>query len=262
VIFNKYEFYERSVQTPDVHVEWFTNMYKDIRGNEPKDLREDFCGTFKLSCEWVRQKPTHTAISIDLDPEPLEYGKNHHWSSLKPAQRKRLQPILGNVLAVTPPKDMIIACNFSFFIFKEKKQLLKYFKACKQSLNSNGLLIMEMAGGPGMITETLEQKTVRIGKNKKFVYYWDQKSFDPISHSAQYSIHFKVPGSKTYRDVFTYDWRLWTIPEIRDLLKEAGFKNSYVYWETEHRGKGTGEYVQMESGDNAFSWVAYVIGAR
>jgi hypothetical protein len=64
------------------------------------------------------------------------------------------------------------------------------------------------------------------------------------------------------KDAFTYDWRLWTIPELRDAMLEAGFSDVAVFWETEHRGEGTGEYVRMEHGDNAYAWVAYVAGLR
>ena len=42
-------------------------------------------------------------------------------------------------------------------------------------------------------------------------------------------------------------------------LADAGFKSSAVYWETEHKGEGTGEYIRSETGDNAYSWIAYVV---
>ena len=63
-------------------------------------------------------------------------------------------------------------------------------------------------------------------------------------------------------DTFTYDWRLWTIPEVREAMREAGFDQTAVYWETEHKGEGTGEYVRSEHGDNAYAWVAYIVGVK
>jgi hypothetical protein len=122
-----------------------------------------------------------------------------------------------------------------------------------------------MAGGPGMIERTRESKTVRPGRRKnsaKVTYTWDQKSFNPITRDAQYAIHFKIPGKAPLKNAFTYDWRLWTIPEVRDALEEAGYSRSVVFWETEHKGEGTGEYVQTEEGDNAYSWIAYVVGIK
>lgn len=261
---DKYAFYQSSTQSPDVHIPLFTSVYQEIRGKAPRRLREDFCGTFLLCCEWVRFHPENTAIGLDLDPEPLTYGRKNNLSQLKPTQKKRVQVFKQDVLKTHTAKlqvsDIVIACNFSFYIFKERQLLLKYFKAVCRSLHSSGVLILEMAGGPGMIHKAKEQKTVK--EHGKFVYVWDQKSFDPVTHDAHYSIHFKLPSGKVLKDAFVYDWRLWSIPEVRELLAEAGFTKSLVYWETSHKGKGTGEYAPVENADNDFAWVAYVVGVK
>ena len=133
-----------------------------------------------------------------------------------------------------------------------------------------------------MITRSRERRTLTMRNGKKFLYFWDQKSFDPITRRARYAIHFKIPpksGAKSkttqsktgakkaiqnvdgvdLKNAFTYDWRLWTIPELRDALADAGFKQNFVYWETSHKGEGTGEYTRSESGDNAFSWITYIV---
>ena len=129
-------------------------------------------------------------------------------------------------------------------------------------MNSQGVVILEMAGGPGMITIGKETKTLTDKDKKKFTYIWDQRSFNPVDRNAHYAIHFKLPNGKSLNNAFTYDWRLWTIPEVRDVFAEAGFKKTYVYWENEHKGKGTGEYSQTEHADNAFAWIAYVVAVR
>lgn len=260
---DKYQLYELSVQSPEVHVKWFASMFKDIFGKDARHLREDFCGTFKLACEWVKENEENTALGLDLDPEPIRYGKKNHWAGLSSDQQKRIKIMLADVLLPpAPKKDIIVACNFSFCIFKQREVLLKYFQKCVQSLNSKGALILELAGGPGMITSMRERKTVRISKKHKFLYIWHQKSFDPITHDAQYAIHFKLPNGKTLKDAFTYDWRLWGIPEVRDLLAEAGFGSSHIYWETTHKGEGTGEYAPTAKGDNSYAWVAYIVATR
>lgn len=256
----KYELYELSVQGTEGYLTWFSSIFKDLHGKEALHMREDFCGTFLMSCEWVKLSPLHTVVCLDIDPEPLDYGKKKNLALLTRDQKKRVKIHQADVLVSTfPKKDLIIACNFSFFIFKTKPLLSKYFRSCLRSLNTQGALILEMAGGPGMITEGPERKTVKMGKGKKFTYIWDQKSFDPITYDAQYAIHFKLSPKKMMRDVFTYDWRLWTIPEIRDLLKECGFSKSHVYWETAHKGEGTGEFVPTEKADNAYAWIAYIV---
>ncbi len=260
---NKYHLYELSVQSPDVHAAWLEGLYKDITKKPARSLREDFCGTFKMSCEWVKRDPKNTALCLDLDPEPLNYGRANHLAPMPVNQKARIKILQKNVLIPTTSQvDLISAGNFSFYIFKQRDLLLRYFKSCQKSLKKNGMVVLELAGGPGMIAPMREKKEVFLNKTQKFVYTWHQKSFDPITHDAQYSIHFKLPNGRVMLDQFVYDWRLWTIPEVRDALSEAGFKKTMVYWETAHKGKGTGEYVHMEQGDNSFAWVAYVIGIK
>ncbi len=259
---NKYQLYELSVQSPAVHAEWLERTYKEIMKKKARRLREDFCGTFVTSCEWVKRDKKNTALCLDLDPEPLDYGRKNHLAKMTPDQQKRVKAVEKDVLnPTTPGVDMIIACNFSYYIFKERQTLLKYFKSCLKSLSKGGIIILELAGGPGMTTPMKEKKEVLFNK-KKFVYIWDQVDFDPITHDAVYEIHFKLWNGKKLKHQFTYDWRIWSIPETRDLLVEAGFDKTLVYWETSHKGKGTGEYVQMENGDNSYAWVAYVMGIK
>ena len=74
-----------------------------------------------MSCEWVKANEQNTALGVDLDPEPLNYGRRHHLVKLSPTQRKRINLIQKNVLSVKAPKvDLIIACNFSYCIFKDR----------------------------------------------------------------------------------------------------------------------------------------------
>lgn len=256
-----YDLYEKSVQSPQTHIDWVVSIYQNLRRSYPVHLREDFCGTFQLSCCWVKRNRHNTAIGLDLDPAPLSYGRKKHYSKLKPEQKRRLKVLKKNAISVTSPKaDVILVGNFSFYILKSRKILVDYFRKAKRSLAEDGIFMLEMAGGPGMIARMVERRVVKPKSGSKFQYQWDQKSFDPITHDANYAIHFLLKNGKKIRDAFTYDWRLWTIPEVRDALAEAGFQKSVIYWETSHRGEGTGEYLPMEEGDNAYSWIAYVIG--
>jgi hypothetical protein len=256
-----YELYEQSVQSPDTHIAWIVSLYKERNGVFPVHLREDFCGTFQLSCAWVKRNRRNTATCLDLDSAPLDYGKEHHYSKLTKTQKTRMKILRQSAISKTAPRaDVILVGNFSFFILKERKELIRYFRNIRRSVAKDGMFILEMAGGPGMIAELIERRTVRTGPRDKFIYIWDQQDFDPITQNGKYAIHFQFPDGRKIRDAFTYDWRIWTIPEVRDALKEAGFKESVVYWETIHRGKGTGEFIPLEHGDNAFSWIAYVVG--
>jgi len=260
---SKYRLYEQSVQTPDAHIEMFQDFYRDLHGGRyARQLREDFCGTFALSCEWVRRNRRNKAICLDLDREPLAYGRRVHLARLDREQKSRIEPRRMDVCSTTKPAaDLIVACNFSFNVFKERRKLLEYLRFARRSLKKDGMLILEASGGPGMIEKTRERKAI-FGKGRKrlFSYVWDQKEFNPITGEGKYAIHFEMPDGKSKRNAFTYDWRIWSVPELTDLLIDAGFRQSHTYWETTHRGRGTNEYARTRRGDNAYAYIAYVVG--
>jgi hypothetical protein len=259
---NKYALYEASVQSPETHLEWVADWFEKIHGKRPLHLREDFCGTFKLCCEWVKLSPSHSAVGFDIDLDPLTYGAKHHLKKLSDEEKKRIWIQQQDVLHPTALKsDLILACNFSFCIFHERAKLLTYFKRAYQSLNTLGSLVLELAGGPGMLETLREKRKFSIGK-KKFTYIWHQKDFDPLHNRGQFAIHFVLPSGEKLTNAFTYDWRLWTIPEIKELLKEAGFQDYVIYWETSHKGKGTGEYLPATTGDNAHAWITYIVANK
>ena len=260
---DKYHFYEESVQSPAEDIELFVRLYKQARHREPRHMREDFCGTFMLACEFVKLDKRNTAEGLDLDSEPLNYGKLNHLSKLTADQKGRLEILKRNVISVSRKKaDLIVANNFSFYIFREREVLVEYFKNVYRSLARGGVLILEMVGGPGFVEKTKEQRTIKVMGKRKFKYIWQQKSFNPINREGHYAIHFQLPNGHQAKNAFTYHWRIWTIPEVRDALREAGFKDTCTYWETSHRGVATGEFVRTEKGDNDWTWLSYVGGLK
>lgn len=260
----KFELYEASVQDPEGDVERFLAFHKELVGGKPTVLREDFCGTFKISCAWVKHDKKHVAIGLDLDPEPLESGRRRHLPKLDEKQQARLDIRQADVRSTTtPPADIAIAGNFSSFIFKTADAMVEYLKAVHASLADDGILLLEIAGGPGMIETSEEARGVYKKDRKWFTYVWDQQHFDPITHDALYAIHFDLKGGHRIEEAFTYDWRLWSIPELRDLLTRAGFAQTVVYWEDENEdGEGSGEYRLAESAKNDLAWLSYVVGLK
>jgi len=257
--FDKYEYYTRAVQSPDVDVEFLTDTYRDLRKKKPSSMREDFCGTFALSAEWVKFKKDNVAWGLDLDPEPLAYGHQHYFAKLKPEQQERLHILKRNVMIGTPEKvDIIAAMNFSYFIFKSRLLLKSYFKRAYAGLKNDGIMILDCFGG-ALCEEPNEEKR----KIDEFNYFWDQKSFNPVTHEALFYIHFQRKGEPKRKKVFTYDWRMWSIPELRDILHEVGFKRTTIYWEgTGRDGEGNGVFTKTEKGDDSNAWVAYIAAER
>ncbi|MBY0315581.1 MAG: class I SAM-dependent methyltransferase [Bdellovibrionales bacterium] len=253
--FDKYDYYSRAVQSPKNDVQFFKKVFRDLKKKKPKTMREDFCGTFELSRAWVRSGPEMEAVGVDLDLEPISYGLKG-FKEMTVDQQRRLDILNKNVLDKNlPTADLVAAMNFSHYIFKDRKVMLEYFKNCYRGVNKGGLFILDCFGG----SESYEPNEERT-QHEGFVYYWDQDSFDPVTNEGQFYIHFKVKGyKKKFKKVFSYDWRLWSIPELRDILDEAGFKKTHIYWEgTTKTGEGDGNFNRVTEGEYCESWIAYI----
>ena len=257
--FDKYEYYQRSVQSPDVDAAFLARVYQELRHKEAQSLSEDFCAGFALSCEWVKLDNTKISIGIDLDPEPLAYGRAHYLNVLSKAQQDRVMVLQSDVMNPELPKSDIIApLNFSYFGFKNRSDLKRYLEVCYTRLNADGLMILDCFGGQACL-EPNEHET----EYDDFSYYWDQDSYDPITNEAMFYIHYRLKGQKKIKQVFTYDWRLWSLPELKDLLQEVGFKKVHYYWEgTDDDGEGDGNFSKIDKGEICESWVAYIVGEK
>ncbi|MCB0347975.1 MAG: class I SAM-dependent methyltransferase [Bdellovibrionales bacterium] len=257
--FNKYFYYEESVQSPKTDVKFFSKTYESIRGKKPLVLREDFCGTHLICCEWVKQSDKHIAHGVDLDPEPIEYGVQNHEVKLKQNQLDRLYIHTMSVMDKNlPSADIAVAPNFSYFLFKERSDLKEYFTNAHKALNPNGIFIVDCFGGIHCM-EPNEEEIV----GKDYSYFWDQDSFNPVTNEAMFYIHFKRKGEKKREKVFTYDWRMWGIAELKDIFKEAGFSKVTVYWELDDKkGEGSGIFKPTTKGDDADAWIAYLVAEK
>lgn len=259
--------YQRAVQSPDVEMAFVDRVYRKLRGKPATRLREDFCGTAFSSCEWVRRRRTNTAVGLDLHGPTLKWGITHNLSKLTAEQVSRLTLLQRNVL--TPGKeagnmDCILAMNFSYWCFKDRPTLLRYFKTVLESLAPGGLFFMDTYGGWECGMPQKEPR--RIAGDRKtagFKYIWEQASFDPLTSDLVCHIHFKLASGRTINKAFTYKWRLWTMPEIRELLAEAGFKTSSIYWEGDDgNGGGNGVYRTARHAEACASWVSYIVAER
>ena len=77
-------------------------------------------------------------------------------------------------------------------------------------------------------------------------------------------IHFAFPDGSRLKKAFTYDWRLWTLPEIRELLDEAGFSRITVYWEgiDKKTGEGNGKYKPATVGEADPGWIVFITAEK
>jgi hypothetical protein len=92
---------------------------------------------------------------------------------------------------------------------------------------------------------------------------WDQAEYFPVTGDLLCHIHFRFPDRSRLERAFTYDWRLWTLPELRELLEEAGFRRTTVYWEgTDRRGNGNGEFLPEAKGEADAGWIVYLVAEK
>lgn len=258
---DKYELYQRAVQSAEQDVSFLFDTYKSIRDRAPKHLREDFCGTCLMSSEWVKFGDDFTVESYDIDPEPLSWGLKNNIEPLGQVGQRvaQFQEDARNPSRSAP--DVRCAQNFSYWIFKERTQMLDYFRRVYADLAPDGIFVCDLHGGPESIQE-LEEETEM--DDESFTYVWDQDSINPITGEARLHIHFRFPDGSEMTDAFTYEWRLWGLTELRDILLEAGFKAADCYWEgTDEDGEsGDGVFTKTEEGEACLSYVAYLVATK
>ncbi len=258
--------YQKSVQSPDYDVPFLASYFRRYAGQPLRVLREDFCGTAAFSAYFVKAHPENRAIGIDLDEATLQWGRTHNVSRLTAGQRRRLTLVHGNVLDPHPAKvQLTVAMNFSYMVFRDRPTLLQYFKRVKASLRPGGMLVLDIWGGSE--SQVLQEEAREIKNADKdgigdFIFIWDQDTFDPVTHHCTTRIHFRFRDRSRIRNAFVYEWRMWTIPEVTEVMKEAGFQDVHCLWESDNIATGIDGWRREEKGEADRAWIAYVVGVN
>ncbi|HWB21038.1 MAG TPA: class I SAM-dependent methyltransferase [Phycisphaerales bacterium] len=257
---DRFELYELAVQDAPGECELVDQVWKEIRNRTPRSIREDFCASANIAAAWVQRRRGNTAIGVDLDPMVLRWAKGRLEKSLSKDERARLRLVQADVRhSGVRGVDSVLATNFSSFVFKTREAMLGYFRDVHASLTEEGLFILDAYGGYESWCEMEEEKNM-----DGFVYVWDQAKVNPITNEVLNHIHFKFPDGSMIKKAFTYDWRLWTLAELQDMMRAAGFRRTVVYWEgTDNKtGEGNGEWSVTRRGEACAGWLAYVVGIR
>ena len=255
---DRHALYELSVQCAEAEIDFVSDTFKALRGRPARLLREDFCGTANVCCEWVRRHKENRAIGVDLDPEVLAWGREHNLSALKPGQARRITLLQADVLEVeTEAPDIVSAMNFSYWLFRERAQLKRYFQRVHEALADDGVFFLDAYGGYDSFRDCEEEREVETDLGE-VTYVWQQESFNPIDHRLVCHIHFRFEDGSSLEPAFSYDWRLWTLPEIRDLLEECGFRVT-IYWQGwDEDGEPDGDFHPATEADADAGWIAYI----
>jgi hypothetical protein len=271
ITLDMHRLYEAAVQNVDTDLNFGQRVYSKHWNRKPLTVREDFCGTAKLAARWVQRNKQHKAWGIDFHKPTLDWGVKHNVVDLTDQQKERLHLLCGDVLSETTPKvDLTFALNFSFCVFKQRNVLRDYFKRVYNDLNKQGVFVLDIYGG----TEAGMAKCDDVREIPGFImpdgtripdyeYIWEQADYNPINHDTTCHIHFKVPGCGKINKAFTYHWRLWTLPELQEILIEAGFSKTEVYLHGFNDDGESDEIFRLrKTYENSQGWVAYVVGVK
>lgn len=253
---DRHELYQLSVQAPDNEVDFMKRTYRALFGGAPVSMREDFCGTALLCGAWVKSGKERVATGVDICGDTLAWGRQHNIEPLG-AAAERVTLLQQDVRDPTKGKfDVINALNFSYWIFRTREEMRRYFVGVRKSLKEQGAFFLDAYGGWESQEPMLESRPIAAG----FTYVWDQDAFDPIGHEIVNHIHFEFKDGTKLEKAFTYEWRYWTLPELQELLLEAGFDDVRVYWDTSPDDERESYRVRTRA-ENQPGWLAYLVAS-
>ncbi len=204
-----------------------------IHGGEPRVLGEDFAGTAAMSRRWVEVVEGGRAVAVDRDSEALAYR----------GEDARIERVVGDVMACDAPCDVVFVGNFSIGYWHTRAALVAYLRHARRRLEgsgagSPGVFICDTYGGEGtfILGEVHREHWIGEGEHagSRVRYTWEQREADPLTGMVTDVLHFRVVSGAgvveaEFEDAFVYEWRLWSPPELRDAMEEAGFTSTEVY---------------------------------
>jgi hypothetical protein len=272
---NPHDLYERSVTNPAALVAFILAAYSEGSTHNPKVLREDFSGSAALAKHFAASSRARRAIAVDRDPIPLAH-----------AAGPRMTLVLADVLEAKDRADIIAATNFALGYSHTRAALITYLRHAHACLARRGLFLADIYGGHTAFRTGSWTRTIRHPQLGTFLYRWNQREADPTTGMVRNSIDFGIttrakkkttsrsatksaPATKWTKDAFTYHWHLWSMPELRDALTEAGFKHIDFYDSLgdalDHRGNAYIRPLRPEPASKGIGipmdrdWVVYAV---
>lgn len=267
---DRHTLYEVAVQGPDWDLDFLERVAARHLGRRPRRFREDFCSTAALATAWAQRGADREAWAVDLDPEPLAWAKRHRLPFARGVEG-RVHLVRSDVRRPQRPAvDVACALNFSWWVFHRRTDLVTYLRAARASLVSRGVLVMNLYGGTRAEKPLVERTRKAAGNgpdgtmHEGFTYIWEQESFDAVTRRLLAHIHFESRAGRRMARAFTYDWRMWTLPELRECALEAGFREVEVWSEgwTRDRRTHNGVLYPRRTLDNDDCWIAYAALVR
>jgi hypothetical protein len=249
---DRYDLYELCVQDAGR----MAGFLRAVHGGDPRVMREDFCGGGGVARAWVELGAEYRAIAVDRDAEPLKRLR----------RIPRLKAVRADVISCGQKADVISATNFPIGYWHTRDGLVRYLARTRTRLHRGGVFVCDTYGGASAYVRGITRRVLRVGPRLVVRYAWEQRRADPITARVTDVVHFTVVEHgrvvAEHRDAFVYDWRLWSIPELRDAMAEAGFRRITIFDSltdaVDERGRVYVEPVE----DLGRDWVAYLVAHR
>lgn len=216
------DLYERTVQDPERTVE----LLRALHGGDPRVLGEDFAGTAALSRAWVRAIEGGRAHATDLDPARLAHAPH-------PRVATHALDVRAPELARHGPCDVVHAGNFSLGELHARAELLGWARTARARLAPGGIVAADTYGGESAWRRGVLERRRFEPDGLEIRWLWEQRSANPLSAEVVNALSFRVLRAGDVvldlPDAFVYRWRLWSAPELVDVLGEAGFRRAEVH---------------------------------
>ncbi|MFK7962088.1 MAG: class I SAM-dependent methyltransferase [Phycisphaerales bacterium] len=228
---DRHDFYEICVQSAEDSVP----LLEAVHGERPRRLGEDFAGTAAVARAWVQRVDDGSAIAVDRDAEALRRGEalasaagiSGDVQFVTADVRELPDDVAGSV-------DVVYVGNFSICELHLRTELVTYLRAARARLRPGGVFVCDLYGGVGCHEIGTAERTEPGPKGTSILYTWEQREADPLTGRVVNALHFEhfAADGETlaeFSNAFTYDWRLWSVPELRDALQDAGFSATEVH---------------------------------
>jgi hypothetical protein len=134
--------------------------------------------------------------------------------------------------------DVACALNSAICFMHSREDADRYCRQARAMTAAPGIFVMDLQGGA-----TMEKALTQRTRLPSCDYLWSQDGFDPVSRLISCHIGFRLRGRRgapppptppALRRAFSYRWRLWTLPEVCDMLRQAGFASTHVWVRLPH----------------------------
>lgn len=220
------------------------------RTSPPRERREPFpdCPSARAESSlpiFVCPSGAARATCLDADASVIEEARKRAVSD-PTVDAAGMEFIVSDALLAPLPRlpadgaDVVFVGNFSVGEIHDRGRLMEYLRRVLARLRSGGIFVCDTYGGEsawrtGSLRRIHHAPSSERGNDyqpsqtsTRVHYTWEQRAADPFTARVVSALHFRVEEQgeivQELTDAFVYHWRIWSVPELRDAMHEAGFE--------------------------------------